>query len=306
VALRELGVTSPIIVCSPTVGTSLREALAADLQLTVSSMEALDAAIEAARAERKTARLHLDVDTGMGRTGFDWSKAADWLPGVLAASGVDVEWVGCQTHLHSADEDEASVLDQWARLENVLGSVGDRLPGLMIHLLNSAGALRLPALAHAAVRPGIFLYGGKVGVGQPVPEPVVSVHARVVHLRDADPGTTLGYGATYRSRGRERWATLSIGYGDGLPRALGNRGRALVCGRSVPIIGRISMDMTVVDITGVPGVRSGDVATLLGGEGEESITLDDVAELAGTISYEVLTGLTRRLPRIWTGLDHGS
>ncbi len=116
----------------------------------------------------------------------------------------------------------------------------------------------------------------------------------------------MGYGATHVSRGWERWATLGIGYGDGLPRSLGNRGSALVHGRRAPIIGRISMDMTVVDITGVPGVSSGDVATLLGPEGEESITLDDVAELAGTISYEVLTGLTRRLPRIWTGLDHGS
>ena len=142
--------------------------------------------------------------------------------------------------------------------------------------------------------------------GPPLPEPVVSVHARIVHLRDAEPGTTLGYGATYRARGEERWATLSIGYGDGLPRALGNRGRALVCGRSVPIVGRISMDMTVVDITGVPGVRCGDAATLLGAEGGESITVDEVAELAGTISYEVLTGLTRRLPRIWTGLDRES
>jgi alanine racemase len=305
-ALREIGVTVPIIVCSPTAGGPLSDALAADLQLTISSLDALDGVVEAARASGTVAHLHLDVDTGMGRTGFDWTKSRDWLPRVLAATGSGVRWVGCQTHLHSADEDEVSVLEQCERFEEVLSSIGDRLPGLMIHLLNSAGALRLPRLAHAAVRPGIFLYGGRVGVGQPVPDAVVSVHARVVHVRDADPGTTLGYGATYRARGAERWATLSIGYGDGLPRSLGNRGRALICGRSVPIVGRISMDMTVVDITGVAGVRSGDVATLLGSEGGESITLDEVAELAGTISYEVLTGLTRRLPRVWTGLDRES
>jgi alanine racemase len=132
------------------------------------------------------------------------------------------------------------------------------------------------------------------------------MHARVVHVRDAEPGTTLGYGATYRAGGRERWATLAIGYGDGLPRALGNRGSALLCRRRVRIIGRISMDMTVVDITGAPEVRCGDVATLLGADGGEAITVDEVADLAGTISYEVLTGLTRRLPRLWTGLDGGS
>jgi alanine racemase len=305
-ALREIGVTAPIIVCSPTAGCPLSDALAADLQLTISSLDALDDVVEAVRGSGTAAHLHLDVDTGMGRTGFDWTKAREWLPAVLAATGAGVQWVGCQTHLHSADEDESSVLEQCERFEEVLSSIGDRLPGLMIHLLNSAGALRIPRLAHAAVRPGIFLYGGNVGAGQPLPEAVVSVHARVVHVRDADPGTTLGYGATYRARGAERWATLSIGYGDGLPRSLGNRGRALVCGHEVPIVGRISMDMTVVDITGVPGVRSGDVATLLGSEGGESITVDEVAELAGTISYEVLTGLTRRLPRVWTGLDRES
>jgi alanine racemase len=306
--LREIGVTQPVIVCSPVAGAAIRDAVAGELQLTVSSLDALHEVIAAARSVGTRPQLHLDVDTGMGRSGFDWRTARDWVPGVLAAQS-EVHWSGCQTHLHSADESEESVREQWTRFEGVLREIGERLPGLTIHWLNSSGALRLsgaaPQLAHAAVRPGIFLYGGRVGAGLPEPEAVASLHARVVHLRDAEPGTTLGYGATHRAKARERWATLSIGYGDGLPRALGNRGHALVCGRRVRIVGRISMDMTVVDISGVPGVRSGDVATLLGTEGGESITVDDVAELAGTISYEVLTGLTQRLPRLWTGLDRG-
>jgi alanine racemase len=306
ITLRDLGIADPIIVCSPTAGAPVAEALAAGLELTVSSLEGLDEICAAAHVAGAAARVHLDVDTGMGRSGFDWRTAREWLPRVFASEERGVQWVGCQTHMHSADEDEASVREQHARLDEVLKLIGDRLPQLMIHELNSAGALRLPALARAAVRPGIFLYGGGIGPGQPEPEAVVSVHARVVHTREAPPGTTLGYGATYRAEKPERWATLGIGYGDGYPRALGNRGRALVCGRPVRIVGRISMDMTVVDITGVPGVRGGDVATLLGTEGGESITVDEVAELAGTISYEVLTGLTRRLPRVWTGLDSGS
>ncbi len=162
---------------------------------------------------------------------------------------------------------------------------------------------RAPERAHALVRPGIFLYGGEVGEGQPKPQPVVSVRARVVHVRTAAEGSTLGYGATYRARGPERWATLAIGYGDGIPRALGNRGAALIAGRRVPVIGRISMDLTVVHITDLPDVEVGDVATLLGADGDEAITVDEVAREAGTISYEILTGLTRRLPRIWIGLD---
>jgi alanine racemase len=303
VRLRELGIEDPVIVLCPLPPESLAPALAARLQVTVSSLESLESLIGVARTAQVVPAVHVDVDTGMGRSGFDWRGAREWMPRIVEAARADIRWVGCFTHLHSADEDEASGREQWGRLRLVLDAVGEVPPGLMVHVLNSAGALRLPELANAAVRPGIFLYGGQAGRGLPAPEPVASVHARVIHLRHADPGTTLGYGATHRARGPERWATLSIGYGDGLPRGLGNRGQALIHGRRVGIIGRISMDMTVVDISGVSGVRVGDFATLLGTEGEESITVDDVAELAGTISYEILTGFTPRLPRVWTGLD---
>ncbi len=302
-ALRDLGVEDPVIVFCPVPEDSVEPALAAGLQLTVSSVESLDHVITVSGRMGTVPEVHVDVDTGMGRTGFDWRTASEWLPRVVEASRGDVRWVGCYTHLHSADEGEASVHDQWTRLQEILGLLTDPPAGLMIHVLNSAGSFRTPEYAAVAVRPGIFLYGGEIGPGQPVPEPVVSVHARVVHISDAVEGATLGYGATYTATGPERWATLSIGYGDGLPRALGNCGSALLGGVRTPIIGRISMDMTVVDITHVPGVGVGDVATLLGTEGQEVITVDDVAGLAGTISYEVLTGLTQRLPRMWMGLD---
>ncbi len=303
VRLRDMGVEEPVMVLCPLPPDSFAPALEARLQVTVSSLESLEHLVGISRSAHAVPEVHVDVDTGMGRSGFDWRKARAWVPRIVEAARGDVRWVGCFTHLHSADEDEGSVREQWTRLQEVLDVAGDAPPGLMVHLLNSAGALRLPGLAHAAVRPGIFLYGGEAGPGLPTPDPVASVHARVIHVRDADPGTSLGYGATHHARAPERWATLSIGYGDGLPRSLGNRGHALIHGTRVGIIGRISMDMTVVDITGVSGVRVGDFATLVGTEGEESITVDDVAGLAGTISYEILTGLTPRLPRVWTGLD---
>ena len=113
----------------------------------------------------------------------------------------------------------------------------------------------------------------------------------------------MGYGATHRAERAERWATLAVGYGDGRPRALGNRGHALLAGRKVPLVGRVSMDLTVANISGIDGVEAGNVATLVGRDGVEEITLDEVAAQAGTISYEVLTGLTTRLPRIWTEAD---
>jgi alanine racemase len=173
-----------------------------------------------------------------------------------------------------------------------------------VHGANSAAALRSGRdIAFGGVRPGIFLYGGRAGKDLPEPEPVATLRARVVHIRGAPPGTTAGYGATYASAEWERWATLAIGYGDGLPRSLGGRGSALIRGQRVPMIGRISMDLTVVNISAVEGVEVGDVATLLGEDGGERIRLEEVAELAGTIGYEILTGFTSRLARVW--LDDG-
>jgi alanine racemase len=303
VRLRALRVREPVIVFCPLPEPSLETALAAGLDVSVSSLEGIEQLASAARRTGSAARMHVDVDTGMGRSGLDWRLASSWLPRVTAAADGALRWIGIFTHLHSPDEGDASVREQWARFQGVLGAFSSPPAGLVVHVLNSAGIFRAPEYAREAVRPGIFLYGGEVGSGQPHPEPVVSLHARVVHLREAETGTTVGYGATYRAKRPERWATLSIGYGDGLPRSLGNRGSVLLHGRRVPIIGRISMDLTVVDITGVQGVRVGDVATGIGTEGSESITVDEVASLAGTISYEILVGFTPRLPRVWTGLD---
>jgi len=303
VDLRRRGVERPVLVCSPVPPQEIDAALEAGLDLSISGVPALRRVEEGAERSGQPARLHVDVDTGMGRSGFDWRRAEEWIP-VLGATSEGVEWVGVYTHLHSADEVDPtaakrSVAEQWTRLTGVLELLDEAIGTPMVHVLNSAGVFRRPSLGNAIVRPGIYLYGGRIGGGQPDPEEVVSVHARVAHVREAAPGTTVGYGSTYAASEEERWATLSIGYGDGLPRALGNRGDALVRGVRVPIIGRISMDVTVVDISGVPAVEEGDEATLIGAQGEETISLDEVADLADTISYEVLTGLTGRLPRVW-------
>ena len=171
-------------------------------------------------------------------------------------------------------------------------------PDTLIHCANSAGSLRLASSTANAVRPGIYLYGGDIGDPANPPQPVASVRARVVLVRDVPPGTTLGYGATYTARGNERWAAVGIGYGDGLPRVLGNRGWAIAGGRRVPIVGRISMDTTVVRISGDLSV--GDIVTFVGRDGGVELSLEEVAESAGTIGYEILTGLSPRLPRVRT------
>ena len=299
VRLRTAGVTTPVIIFSPVPPGSYESAVAHGLTLTVSDLDSVERVTAAASRTGLIGRFHVEIDTGMGRSGFDWRRVAEWgIPLADLTSPTSI-WEGCYTHFHSADlVDDGTTPAQWERFTEALEQLKPD-DGSLVHACNAAAAIRYPGFAADAVRPGIFLYGGRIGKGVAVPEEVARVRARVTRIRDVPVGTTLGYGATYRSSGNERWVTLGIGYGDGFPRVLGNRGSALLSGRRVPIIGRISMDMTVVDITGDDGVGVGDTATLIGTDGDVSITLDDVADLAGTISYEILTGFTARMPRIW-------
>lgn len=303
--LRSAGVERPVVVFSPVPPESIGDAVDGGLVLTVCDLDALRAIAANGRRSGKTTDVHLEVDTGMGRSGVDWRELSAWLPRFRAELGDGVRWAGLYTHLHSAESDLASVQAQDARFSKWVEAAGGPRGGLLCHVLNSSGVLGTPELARDMVRPGIFLYGGFCGDQLPRPRPVASLRARVVHVRDAVPGTTVGYGATHQAREHERWATLSIGYGDGLPRALGNRGHALIHGLRVPIVGRISMDVTVVNITGTDGVGVGDVATLMGRDGSEEITVDEVAGQSGTISYEILTGFTPRIPRVWERVDGG-
>lgn len=307
-ALRALGVRRPVLVVSPLPPLDVEPALAGGLTPAASSAEDVRALAGAAQRLGMGGAFHLEVDTGMGRAGVVWRDLVrDPAPvrrAIEAAAEVGLRWEGCYTHFHSADEPGTpGVSVQVERFRQALEALGapPAGPTFRVHLSNSAAAMRgLPGWGDP-VRPGIHLYGGSVGECCPAPDPVAHLRARVVRVRDAEAGESVGYGATHVATGPERWATLAVGYGDGLPRALGNRGRALLRGVSVPIVGRISMDMTVLEVSGVPGgpVRPGEVATLLGRDGAEVIGPGELAALAGTIDYEIFTGLGLRLPRIW-------
>ncbi len=301
VALRRAGVRRPIIVFGPLPPGVEPVAAAAGLTATISDVEALSRWRQA--AEGLSLAFHTEIDTGMGRSGFDWRETGSWAGAVQAAAGPALAWAGVYTHFHSADAADAGpTRAQWTRFQDALAQLPVSREDLLVHAANSAAALRWPEYAADAVRPGIFLYGGSAVdadvSGVPRPQAVVTVRARVVRVHEVPPGSTAGYGATYIARGWERWATLAVGYADGWARSLGNHGEALLHGQRVPIVGRISMDMTVVDSTAVPAAAVGDVATLLGRDQGEEITVDDVAGWRGTISYEVLTGLSNRLPRV--------
>ncbi len=299
--LREVGVDKPILVCSPLPIGSYPAAVAAGLTPSVSDLDGLVALREACRESGSKTCFHLEIDTGMGRAGLDWRRVDEWGPKVEDLVDDGMTWEGCFTHFHSADQvGEGALDDQWRRLKETVDRLPAKPPASFVHACNSPGSLRRPDVAADMVRPGIFLYGGVAGAGLPAPSPVASLRARIVLLKEAPPGSTVGYGSTYTASGPERWATAAIGYGDGLPRLLSNRGEGVVRGRRVPIIGRVSMDVTVLDVTGVPDTELGDVVTFFGRSDGEEISLEEVADHAQTINYEVLTGLTRRLPRIWT------
>lgn len=309
-ALRRDGWTGRVVVFSPLPPGELTRAAAAGLAPCFSDLHALRAWAELAAETGRRLPFQLEVDTGMGRAGLPWSEAAAWGAEVVRIGGDLLVWEGCYTHFHSADEpDLAPTVEQWRRFREALVQLPPEengAPRRLLHCANSAATWRCGFDADL-VRPGIFLYGGRAGPDTE-PEAVAALRARIALVREVPPGTTVGYGATYAASGPERWGTLAIGYGDGLPRRLATAGgEALVHGRRVPMIGRISMDVTVVDLTGVPEAADGDVATLIGRDGAEEITVDEVASRCGTISYEILTGLGTRLPRVYsTGPARGA
>lgn len=236
--------------------------------------------------------FHVEVDTGMSRTGVRPEDLGAWFE-VLDTPAFE----GCFTQFHSAHKDLDATTAQW---ENLLQAVRamPRRPG-MVHAANSAGALRGRAFAGDAVRPGIFLYGGDPGAGLPVGRPVAHVRSRVLSVRRIAAGDSVGYGATWHASRATTIATLGIGYADGVRRSVVKSGDAyvLIKGARYPYAGVITMDLTMIDV-GDARVELGDVATLLGADGGELITLAKHASWCQESQYAILTGLGRRLPRV--------
>jgi alanine racemase len=236
----------------------------------------------------------LAIDTGMNRDGVRWDLIDSMSEGVSRSPPE-----GAFTHLHSADMANDTAEQQERRFAESLFHLPAR-PALL-HAENSAMIVRRAGSPWNLARPGIFLYGGSDTGAAPLhPLPVMKLRARIVDLRTVGAGETVSYGGTYRADGTRRIATVAIGYGDGYPRSLSNRGEAIVRGCRVPVAGIVNMDMTMLDVTSVP-CDVGDIATFIGSEGDVSLTLDDVARRARTISYEVLTGLGGRLERVYAG-----
>ncbi len=283
--LRHAGVERPILVFTPALVSDQERYREYDLRAVLDDPDA---------AVGWDAPYHLEIDSGMGRAGILWTDAERigraWTPFLE----------GVFTHLHSADESESSVGEQLERFRVSVTNLDRRPP--LVHVGNSAGVFRFDG-DFDLVRPGIFLYGGGIGPELPRPEPVVSVRARVVSVRHLEPGATVSYGAEWTAQRPTSVATLGIGYADGIPRAIQRRGRVLLHGRRCPVVGRVTMDMLMVDVgaLGPNRVVRGDVGTLIGEDGGGRISLGEFAGWADTISYEILVGLGARLPRRYRG-----
>jgi alanine racemase len=232
--------------------------------------------------------FHLEIDTGMARCGVRWDDTA----GLEGCRSPHLE--GVFTHLHSADVRPETVLGQWERFVAARAVLGGRPP--LLHVANSAGAWCVPEVLDLA-RPGIFLYGGEAAPNLPPPAPVLSLRAPVVSLRRVRAGDGVSYAQEWVAPADTTIATLGLGYADGIPRAIQDRASALLGGRRLPVVGRVTMDFVMVDAGDGAGVAVGDVATLIGADGDDAITLDTFARWAGTISYDVIARLGPRLTR---------
>jgi alanine racemase len=282
--LRAAGISRPIVVFTPLDDAELAEVRAAGLTPSLTRAES----VLRWRAEGG-GPWHLAVDTGMSRAGVRWDEV-----GALRAAITSCPPEGAYTHFHSAELNNGSVDEQEARFREALAILPER--PRVLHTENSAALSLRGGSVWNCVRPGIFLYG--VGTAEHAhlsPEPVAHVMAKVVDIRDIHDGETVSYDATYRAVGDRRIATLGIGYADGYPRALSNRGAALLGGRRVCVAGVVTMDMTMVDVTDT-ACALGDQAILMG---SPPLDVATVARTADMSPYELLTGLRSRLSRVY-------
>ncbi len=293
--LREAGITRRIMVFTPLGDMDLREASRLALIPALSSEPAIRmwGSVAGSAPHDRRAAWHLAIDTGMSRSGIRWDTVASIREAIRAFPPE-----GAFTHFHSAERPDGSLERQEERFREALAQLPER--PRVLHADNGAAIERRGRSPWHIARPGIYLYGVGCSAGAD-PEPVVHVRARIADMRTLRDGDTVSYQGSYRAVGDRTIATLSIGYADGVRRALSNRGSAIVRGAVAPIAGIVTMDMTMLDVTHIPECRIGDIATLIGVDGEQTLTVADVAHTGDLSPYELLTGFRARIERRYAG-----
>jgi alanine racemase len=299
--LRDAGIEKPILCFGNWVG---QEGMMLRHKLTpvVYQLERLAAFDRIAAASGNKVKVHVKIDTGMGRVGIRAETAAEFAAELKRFAHIEVE--GLMTHLASADEIVSELTElQMRRFADAVAAFHEHgFRPTYLDMANSPGAIVHPASRGTMVRIGGLLYGlgGDVlpkGFVGPELRPVLSLHTRISFLKQVPADTTIGYGATFVTERESLIATLPIGYHDGYLRSLSNKGKALVHGAFAPVVGRVSMDWTTIDVTDVQDVKAGDQVTLIGSQGDSAITVEDIAAAADTISYEITCGINNRVRR---------
>lgn len=307
--LRDSGITVPILCLGGFWDGQEEIIIAHDLTPTVFSLDHLVALDRVAGDAGRVACYHLKVDTGMGRLGVRYAELDSFLDAVAGFKNVKMD--GLMTHLASADDPDQNdfTLRQISRFEVALKNVRSRGHNpFWVHQANSAGTAGYPVSRGNLVRIGGLLYGiwrdvTGIAAADLDLKPVMSLRSRITLIKRFPAGAPIGYGSTFVTKRESLIATLPIGYCDGLRRSLSNRGEVLVRGKRAGIVGRISMDLTTIDVTDIDGVCVGDEIVIFGTQGEETITTEDVARVCGTIAYEITCQLGDRVPRIYNFLN---
>lgn len=300
VALRQHGLDSKILVLGQLLPEEAPLVVQHQLTQAIGDFHAASALSRAAVGQETSVAVHLKVDTGMGRYGVWHEEAVPLMRRLVQLSGLRIE--GVFTHLATAGQDGQAAQEQMARFSQVVQRLRrGKLPVGIKHVANSVGLLKFPAARQDLVRTGLLLYGCSPIKGGNLPlrlKAALSLKSRVRFLKTVPAGQTISYGATFKTNRPTQVATIPVGYAHGYTRALSNRTGLLVRGMKAPVIGRITMEDLMCDVTGIPGVQVGDEAVLIGRQGRERITAEELAGHARTIPYEILAGLSPGIPRL--------
>ena len=301
ITLRQAGIQSPILVLGYTPAWQAREAVLNEITATVFDLETIRAFSSAARQVGRLARVHIKVDSGMGRLGLLPDRVLPVLTQASQLAHLDIE--GIFTHFSIADAaDKTYTYRQLERFQCVLHSLdraGIEFP--LIHAANSAALLTVPESRFNLVRLGIALYGLAPSEDTPLPQgfqPALTFKTRIAQVKTLPPQSPVSYGNTYQTTGYERIAVIPVGYADGFRRAPTHWGEVLVRGKRAPIVGRVCMDQTMINVSHIPEARQGDPVVLIGKQGDQEITVEQVAKQLGTINYEIVSEILARVPRV--------
>lgn len=304
ISLREAGITRPILILGFTFPEDYEKMALLEIRPAVFTTQMAAQMAEAAQKTGKTMKIHLKVDTGMGRIGlYDDERGVATACEIAAMKGLEIE--GLFTHFARADETDLSPakiqLSRYLNFRKALEDKGIHIP--VSHVSNSAGIMRFPEANLDVVRAGITLYGlfpsDEVKEDPVFLSPLMELKSHVAYVKEVSEKTAISYGGTFVADKTMRVATIPVGYADGYPRSLSNKGWVLIHGHKCPILGRVCMDQFMVDVTDVPAVQVLDEVTLLGCDGEEKITAEMLGNLSGRFNYELVCDISKRVPRVY-------